>query len=242
MRLPRISNFTDIDPLEYEPDIGIKLIEVGGSVGDVDAIIIPGTRNTISDLLALQEAGFADEIASLSREIPVFGICGGYQMLGNKIIDRSMKESKHGSVEGMGLLDVSTSFDDVDKIITQSLGESLGGGLFTSLKGDSVKGYELHEGVTVLKGSKPLFKVLEGCGNFPNSGYDGAINGLTSGTYFHGIFHNFHFRRVFTDYMRSSKGFEPLGFTNDTFKDLRQFSIDRLAEIFEENVDLSILE
>ena len=242
MRLPRISNFTDIDPLEYEPDIGIKLIEVGGSVGDVDALIIPGTRNTISDLLALEEVGFADEISSLSREIPVFGICGGYQMLGNKIIDRSMKESKHGSVEGIGLLDVSTSFDDVDKIITQSLGESLGGGLFRSLKGDSVKGYELHEGVTVLKGSKPLFKVLEGCGNFPNSGYDGAINGLTAGTYFHGIFHNFHFRRVFTDYLRTSKGVEPLGFTNDTFQDLRQFSIDRLAQIFEENVDLSILE
>jgi len=79
-------------------------------------------------------------------------------------------------------------------------------------------------------------------GNFTNSGYDGAIDGLTAGTYFHGIFHNFHFRRVFTDYLRTSKGIEPLGFTTDNFQDLRKFSIDRLAQIFEENVDLSILE
>ncbi len=62
IRLPRISNFTDIDPLEYEPDVSIKLIEMDEEIGDVDAIIIPGTRNSISDLVALKESGLADDI------------------------------------------------------------------------------------------------------------------------------------------------------------------------------------
>lgn len=242
MRLPRISNFTDIDPLEYEPDVGIKLIELDDEIRNVDALILPGTRNTVGDLLALQKAGFADEIKELSKEIPVFGLCGGYQMLQMKIIDETLKESKYGSIEGIGLLDAKTHFDSAEKVVTQSQGKVLGGGIFEGLKGDSVTGYELHEGLTTLKNVKPLFKVVEGCGNCPDSGYDGAVNGYTSGTYFHGIFHNFHFRRFFTDYLRDSKGLEPIGFVNDNFEDLKQFSIDRLAQIFQENVDMSVVD
>ena len=242
MRLPRISNFTDIDPIEYEPDVGIKLIELGDKIGDVDAIILPGTRNTISDLLALQEAGFTDEIKQLSHDIPVFGLCGGYQMLGTKIIDETLKESKYGNIEGIGLLDAKTQFDSIEKVVTQSRGEVLGGGIFEGLKGENVKGYELHEGLTILGTSNPLFKIVEGCGNHPNSGYDGAVNGSTAGTYFHGIFHNFHFRRFFTDYLRTSKGLEPLGLVKDDFEDLKNFSIDRLAKIFEDNVDMKVID
>ncbi|MBI5680463.1 MAG: cobyric acid synthase CobQ [Methanobacterium sp.] len=242
MRLPRISNFTDIDPLEYEPDIGIKLIEMGDEIGNIDALIIPGTRNTINDMVALNDAGFTDEIVHLSQEIPVFGICGGYQILGTKIIDETFKESKYGSVEGIGILDAKTKFERIDKIVTQSKAEVLGNRLFKDIKGDFVKGYELHEGLTVLGDSKPLFKVVQGCGNHPSSGYDGAINGLTAGTYLHGIFHNFKFRRVFTDYLRAENGLETLGFTEDNFETLKKFSIDRLAEIVEDNVDLTIIE
>ena len=242
MRLPRISNFTDIDPIEYEPDVGIKLIELGDKIGDVDAFILPGTRNTISDLLALQEVGFTEEIKQLSQDIPIFGLCGGYQMLGTKIIDETLKESKYGSIEGIGLLDAKTRFDSVEKVVTQSQGEVLGGGIFEGLKGDNITGYELHEGFTKLGTSKPLFKVIKGCGNHPDSGYDGAVNEYTSGTYFHGIFHNFHFRRFFTDYLRTSNGLEPLGFVKDNFEYLKNFSIDRLAKIFEDNVDMSVVD
>ncbi|MCE7698892.1 MAG: hypothetical protein K8E24_008740 [Methanobacterium paludis] len=232
----------NIDPIEYEPDVGIKLIEIGDKIGDVDAIILPGTRNTISDLLALQEVGFTDEIKELSQDIPVFGLCGGYQMLGTKIIDETLKESKYGNIEGIGLLDAKTRFDSFEKIVTQSRGEVLGGGIFEDLKGDNVKGYELHEGLTTLGTSKPLFRVIEGCGNHPTSEYDGAVNGATAGTYFHGIFHNFHFRRFFTDYLRTSKGLEPLGLVKDDFEDLKNFSIDRLAKIFEDNVDMQVID
>ncbi len=242
MRLPRISNFTDIDPIEYEPDVGIKLIELGDKIGDVDAFILPGTRNTISDLLALQDVGFTEEIKQLSKDIPIFGLCGGYQMLGTKITDKTFKESKYGSTNGIGLLDAKTRFDSVEKVITQSQGKVLGGGIFEGLKGNNVTGYELHEGLTKLGTSKPLFKVIKGCGNHPNSGYDGAVNGYASGTYFHGIFHNFHFRRFFTDYLRTSNGLEPLGFVKDNFEYLKNFSIDRLAKIFEDNVDMNVVD
>jgi len=242
MRFPRIANFTDIDPLEYEPDVGIKLIELNDEIGGVDALILPGTRNTISDLVAVREAGLVDEICKLSREIPVFGLCGGYQMLGSKIIDNSFKESKYGTVNGLGLIDAKTRFGEEGKIITQSQGELLGEGIFKSLKGDLVNGYELHEGTTILNESKPFLRIIKGCGNHPKSHYDGAVNGYVTGTYFHGIFHNFRLRRFFTDYLRLEKGLDSLGFIKDDFEDIKKFSIDRLAEIFENNVDMNFID
>jgi len=242
MRLPRISNFTDIDPLEYEPDVSIKLIEMYDDIGDVDALIIPGTRNSVSDLVALKESGLADKIKSLSSKIPIFGICGGYQILGKNIVDDHFKESKYGSVEGLALLDVETRFGEVDKIVTQSKGKIIDNGIFKSLNGNIITGYELHEGITYLKNSKPLLEVEMGCGNNYESGFDGAVNGLTAGTYFHGIFHNFHFRRSFTDYLRSSKGYEEIGFKKDDFVEIKNFSIERLAEIFRENINMEIFD
>jgi adenosylcobyric acid synthase len=242
MRLPRISNFTDIDPLEYEPDVSIKLIEMGDDIGDVDALIIPGTRNSISDLMALKESKHANDIKRKATEIPIFGICGGYQIMGTKIIDENFQESKYGSVDGLGLLDISTKFGEVNKIITQSQGNVQGTGIFNGFNGDIVKGYELHEGISFIGDSEPLIKIISGCGNNCDSGFDGAVNGMASGTYFHGIFHNFYFRRFFTDYLRGSKGLKKLGFVNDDFEEMKKFSIDRLAEIFIKNIDMDILD
>ncbi|UTB34062.1 MAG: cobyric acid synthase CobQ [Methanobacterium sp. ERen5] len=241
LRLPRISNFTDIDPLEYEPDVTIKLIEMDDEIGDVDALILPGTRNSVSDLVALKKSGHADKIIHLSKEIPVFGICGGYQILGTMIHDEDHQESKHGTVEGLGLLDIETKFGEVEKVITQSNGILTGKGLFKDLEGETVEGYELHEGTSSLNNSQALIKIVKGFGN-DCEGYDGAVNGLVSGTYLHGIFHNFQFRRTFTDHVRSSKGMEKLGFATDDFEDMKRSSIERLANIFEENVDMRIID
>jgi len=238
MRLPRISNFTDLDPLEYEPDIGIRLVEMGDELGHLDALIIPGTRNTISDMVALNEAGFSDEIRQIAGDVPLFGICGGYQILGEKIMDPSLKESKQGTTDGLDLLDVKTSFGNVKKIISQSQGRIMGNGIFKGLEGELINGYELHEGVTIIKDAKPLTQVIKGCGNHPQSRFDGAVQGMTTGTYFHGIFHNFNFRRFFTDFLREQNGLERLGFDMDHFEVRKGFSLERLAEIFEENVDM----
>ena len=84
--------------------------------------------------------------------------------------------------------------------------------------------------------------MIDGCGNNIESRFDGAVNGMSSGTYFHGIFNNFHFRRFFTDYLRSKKGFKKLGFVNDDFEEMKKFSIDRLAEIVVENIDMEFFE
>ncbi len=242
LRLPRISNFTDIDPLEYEPDISIKLIELDDEIGDIDALIIPGTRNSVSDLVALKKSGHAQEIVQLSQKIPIFGICGGYQILGKTIIDEKFKESKYGSVEALGLLDIETRFGEVEKVITQSKGCLIGNGMFKDLKGDIVEGYELHEGVSHIKSSSPLMNMVKGFGNDSNSCFDGAVDGLTAGTYLHGIFHNFNFRRSFTDYIRNKKGIKELGYSKDDFEDLKKFSIERLADIFIEHIDMTIID
>ena len=242
MRLPRISNFTDIDPLEYEEDVGVKLIEIGDEIGNVDALIIPGTRNSISDMAALDKSGFSEEIQELAKEIPIIGICGGYQMLGKKIIDKSLKESNIGSIKGMGILDIKTSFGEFEKVINRSQGTLIGNGIFNDIKGELLEGYELHEGVSKLGKSKPLLKVMKGCGNYPESGFDGAQEGLTAGTYFHGIFHNFVFRRSFTDYLRKNSGLEALGYGHDEFMELKKFSIQRLSDLVENNLDMRLLE
>ena len=110
------------------------------------------------------------------------------------------------------------------------------------MRGETVEGYELHEGTTVLGDVKPLLRVDRGFGNTRSGGFDGAVDGNVAGTYFHGIFHNFRFRRYFTNLLRERKGIEPLEYLDDNFSASRRFSIDRLAEIVEENMDLSIIE
>ncbi len=222
--------------------MGVKLIEIGDEIGNIDALIIPGTRNSISDMAALEKVGFNEEIQELAKEIPVIGICGGYQMLGKKIIDKSLKESNIGSIDGMGILDMKTSFGEFDKVINQSQGTLIGNGIFKDIKGELVEGYELHEGVSQLGKSKPFLKVMKGCGNYPESGFDGAQEGLTVGTYFHGIFHNFVFRRAFTDYLRKASGLETLGYDHDEFAELKKFSIQRLSDLVENNLDMQLLE
>ena len=84
--------------------------------------------------------------------------------------------------------------------------------------------------------------MIEGCGNNIESGFDGAVNGLTAGTYFHGIFHNFYFRRFFTNYLRIKKGIEKLDLVNDNFEEMKKFSLDRLAEIVSENIDMTVID
>jgi len=239
LRLPRISNFTDIDPLDYEEDVGIKLVNIYDKYDDLDALVIPGTRNTINDIQELKKSGAFDYIKEVAKEIPIFGICGGYQMLSTKIIDDNYSESRHGTVEGLGLLDMKTAFGKIDKVITQSAGTILEDSPIGFKKGTYVTGYELHEGITLLGNDlKPFIKIQKGNGNDQTQKFDGAIKGNICGTYFHGIFHNFEFRRNFTDQLRINKGLEPLGLTEDTFKNSKRVNYDQLGDLFMNNVDM----
>ena len=252
IRLPKIANFTDIDPFEYEEDVGVKMIGINDEIGEVDAIIIPGTRNSTDDLKAIKESGLGDKIIEKAAEIPVVGICGGMQILGNYIFDDDKKESSVGTIKGLELLDITSKFDRNDKIVTQSEFTvpdydrlvGLAGEIFKNIVGEKVSGYEIHEGTTELNTSylvAPLFNVNKGNGNNDLGLYDGACSNNVFGTYLHGIFHNYNFRREFLNYLREKKGLEKK-YGEDPYETKKDYSLNRIAEIVEENLDMEIID
>ncbi|OPY54481.1 MAG: cobyric acid synthase [Methanosaeta sp. PtaU1.Bin112] len=192
IRLPRISNFTDFEPLERQAYV--RYVSLSEPLGHPDAIIIPGTKNTVSDLREMQEKGMADQIKSCA-DTPVLGICGGYQMLGKQIIDCGVEDTV-GTIPGLGLLDAVTRFDLYEKKTVQVKKVVTGGGpVLDPIRGQPITGYEIHMGVTSPKGEKAF-------------GDDGAVseNGMVIGTYLHGLFENDNFRNSFLDFLRRRKG------------------------------------
>ena len=188
IRLPRISNFTDFEPLERQARV--RYVGLSECLGSPDAVIIPGTKNTISDLLDMEEKGMADQIRSL-RNTPVLGICGGYQMLGKQIVDCGIEEVV-GTFSGLGLLDATTRFDLYEKRTVQVRKKVTGSGpILEPIRGQEVAGYEIHMGMTEAAGES----AFEG---------DGAVSedGLVIGTYLHGIFENVNFRNAFLGFLR----------------------------------------
>ncbi|MCC7553745.1 MAG: cobyric acid synthase CobQ [Methanobacteriaceae archaeon] len=248
IRLPKISNFTDIDPFEFEDDVEIKMIDVNEEIGEVDALIIPGTRCSTEDAKIITESAIGDEIIKLSETIPIVGLCGGYQILGSKIIDEDKKESIFGTSNGLNLLNIKSHFKNNEKIVLQSeavVGNNLKGiakEMFKNIKGDSVRGYEIHEGTTELNGTTPFLEISgKGKGNNNDGSFDGACEGNVFGTYFHGIFHNYNLRREFLNYIRDKKGLE-LKFGEDPYESSKYYSINRLAEIVEQNIDMDFVD
>ena len=198
-------------------------------------------------MYALRESGLAQKIIEKSSEIPIVGICGGLQILGNIIHDEEKRESKHGTIEGLGLLDIESSFSRADKIVTQSIAtipknlNGIAGEIFKNIAGEEVTGYEIHEGTTELLSSSKLLNVEKGQGNNDDGEIDGASSGNAFGTYFHGIFHNYNVRREFLNYIRVKKGFEAKD-GEDPYETEKDYSLNRLAEIVEENLDMDIID
>ena len=187
IKLPRISNFTDFEPLERSAIV--RYVALGEPLGDPDAVIIPGTKNTVSDLEEMKRSGMDRQILAL-KNTPILGICGGYQILGREIIDCGI-ENTVGTVSGLGLLDAVTRFDLYEKRTLQVRKKVTGGGpILEGIRGQEVAGYEIHMGVTLPK-------------DIAAFGDDGAVSqsGLVIGTYLHGIFENENFRNAFLDYL-----------------------------------------
>ena len=247
IRLPKIANFTDIDPFEAESDVGIRMIGINDDIGDVDAIIIPGTRNSTQDVYELWHSGLADKIIEKASEIPVIGICGGFQILGEEIIDEAKKESKQGTIKGLGLLPITSEFERSDKIVTQSEAiipddlEGIAGEIFKNIVGESVTGYEIHEGTSALNECGALLEIKKGQGNDESGLVDGASYKNVFATYFHGIFNNYNFRREFLNYIRTKKGLE-IQEGEDPYEAQKNYSINKLAQIVEENLDMDIID
>lgn len=258
IKLPKIANFTDIDPFEAEEDVEVRMIELYNykeKIQDLDAIIIPGTRNSTEDMKELERTGLADEIRKLSKNksILIGGICGGYQILGRKIIDKNHKESKLDEINGLGLLDIESEFIRENKIVKQSIAkidlesnssendnESIYS-IFSKINGEDISGYELHEGTSNLISAKPLFKIEKGIGNNDTDTYDGSYNDNIFGTYFHGIFNNYNLRRELLNYLRENKNLK-IKTGEDPFKTSVENSLEELAKIVEESLDMNYID
>lgn len=184
IRLPHISNFTDFTPFECADGVSLRYVCSAHELGAPDLIILPGTKNTMGDLLWLRENGLEALICRKAESgCAVIGICGGYQMLGRSIRDPNGSESG-GEVSGMCLLDTETVFSK-EKTTRRISGEICGaGGIFKGLNGKCVTGYEIHMGRTQIN-EKPFAQIY---GSDREKKSDGAASGNIFGTYVHGIF------------------------------------------------------
>ncbi|MEL4305214.1 cobyric acid synthase [Methanococcoides sp. LMO-2] len=221
IRLPRISNFTDFEPLERMAKV--RYVDLDEDLGNPDAIIIPGTKNTTSDLHDLMESGMADKIRCFNGKIPILGICGGYQMLGRSILDSGIEGGEAATFEGLGLLDIETVFDAYEKRTVQVMKTvKKCGPIFDNIAGEDVKGYEIHMGMSSSK--RPVF------------GDDGCADdsGLVIGTYLHGLFENQNVRHALVKYLAEKKGIE---FEDEYIPE--QDPYDELADVIRERLDMS---
>jgi len=227
VRLPMISNFTDLDALALEEGVRVAYVRSPAELEGADAIVLPGTKNTVQDLLWLHRSGMAAAIKERAGKVPILGICGGYQMLGRTISDvRGLEGGAPSEVEGFGLLDAATVFDAYAKRTVQVTGSLAEGG-------GEVRGYEIHMGRTEGR-SPPLFLLA------PDGRGEGAWDRerKVMGTYLHGAFDLPAFRRLFLS-QAGRKDVVP-GPSGDHDAQV-EASLDRLAFEVEGHLDLDAL-
>ncbi len=231
VRLPRIANFTDFLPLALEPDVAISYIRRPEELDGADLIIIPGSKATVSDLIWLWDCGLARAIIEAAQAgKPVVGICGGYQMLGEEVLDPQGVEAKVSRARGLGLLPLKTTFEGVK--VLQNLDQELEVPLLR-YRGRT-RGYEIHMGRSHLQGeAEPLFPERPDLGFWRSRPF-------VIGTYLHGLFDNDELRRALLNQIRALKGLPPLK-DGIKYRKLRQKEFDRLADLVENHIDLKAL-
>jgi adenosylcobyric acid synthase len=236
IRLPYLSNTTDADALAGEPDVDVRFEASPDELAGAAAIVLPGTKSTVADLAWLGRTGLAAAVkAAAAAGVPVVGICGGYQMLGRRILDPAHVESSSDVVDGLGLVDAETTFAG-EKRTVRVAGEVLGpqadGPL--GVPGTPVRGYEIHMGRTELgPGAAPLLR-LRAAGESEHA--DGAVTGAVCGTYVHGLFDQPELRAAFLNTLRAARGL-PLRPPSAPQAD----DLDRLADHVEGHLDATAL-
>ena len=227
--LPHISNFTDFDAFEGEPDVAFSIARSAEQLQDADVIIIPGSKNVIGDLNYLAKRGLDKGIVSRAHrgETTVVGICGGYQMLGQVVKDPSGVESSPGSEQpALDLLPMTTVLEEQKTLVlTQATHIA---------SGCTLKGYEIHHGKTVTESLKPA--VVRDDGEV--IGY-GDPETRVWGTYLHGLFDDDLFRRWTIDQARKRKGLAPLG--KVMAKHDIEPALDRLADTVRRRLDMEAI-
>jgi adenosylcobyric acid synthase len=216
VRLPRISNFTDVDALAAEPGVVVRFVSTPGEAEDADLLVLPGSRATVSDLAWLRRGGLADAVVERARRgRPVLGVCGGYQMLAETI--RDDVESGAGVVDGLGLLPATVEFGP-DKTLGRPVGEAYG---------EPVSAYEIHHGVVTASGGEPFL--------------DGCRVGAVWGTAWHGALENDGFRRAFLAEVAAAAGRDFTPAPGTSFAELRERRLDALGDLIEEHLDTAAL-
>ncbi|MEU1675632.1 cobyric acid synthase [Streptomyces roseifaciens] len=215
--VPLMSNFTDVDALAAEPGVVVRFVDRPEELADADLVVVPGTRGTVRALAWLRERGLADALARRAAEgRPVLGICGGFQVLGERIEDEV--ESRAGVVEGLGLLPVRIRFA-AEKTLARPVGTALG---------EPVEGYEIHHGVADVRGGDEAF-------------LDGCRVGAVWGTHWHGSLESDGFRRAFLRRVAEAAGRAFVPAPDTSFAALREEQLDRLGDLIEEHADTDAL-
>lgn len=229
IRLPHIANFTDFDPLCGEATVNVRYLELKESLGYPDAVIIPGSKTTVADLMALYQSGMAAQLQAYHAAGGIiFGICGGLQMLGRLILDPEHQESLYTEAEGLNLLPLKTIIN-AEKVTRQRqvLSNYPQAGL-------PVTGYEIHQGISEWESESGYQKLFEGDATL------GIVNDSLSiwGCYLHGIFDNSPWRRTWLNHLRQRRGLLslPTGIAN--YREQREAAMDTMANLVEEHLNL----
>lgn len=243
--LPHISNFTDFNMFETQEDVNLRYVRRGETIGETDMVIIPGSKNTISDLMYLKESGLDIEIHKLqSQGKLIWGVCGGYQMLGHKIYDPYGVEESHKECYGLGLLNMETTFA-AEKVTTQVEGKINPHlpGILKDLGGRKVKGYEIHMGVSTKIGPCQDLLTIENSLGEKVSHLEGCINeeGNVIGSYMHGIFDEAEFLRSLLNKIRETKNLEHIESEVTSFASFKEGEYDKLAQVVRENMDMQAI-
>ncbi|HEX9078125.1 MAG TPA: cobyric acid synthase [Desulfuromonadaceae bacterium] len=235
LKLPRISNFTDFDPLQREPDVCLAYVESAEQLAGLDVLILPGSKSTLADLGFLEERGISAAIRAFDGRI--VGICGGYQMLGQRVLDPDGVESAVPEAAGLGLLPVETRML-AKKETHQARAHLEGGGLALADGNDAVvTGYEIHMGRTThLEAPRPFSRIFRR-GTSPVAVEDGSVSpdGRIFGTYLHGLFDNAPFREGYLNRIRRAKG---LPLRKESGETTRPDPFERLADHLESHLDM----
>ena len=225
IRLPRISNFTDFAPFERFENVSVRYVEKISDLHDPDMIMLPGTKSTIADLKWLRESGLeAAVLKAASAGTPIFGICGGYQMLGRTVSDPEQVEAAGISeISGMNLLDMDTLFRG-EKVQTQTEGifENIPG-LFSCLNGLAYQGYEIHMGRSMERRSAVTCK------------------GNVYGSYIHGIFDAPGVAEAILGALCRKKGLDPARLGSFDPKAYKEAQYDKLADAVRSGLDMELV-
>ncbi|MBA2693510.1 MAG: cobyric acid synthase [Rubrobacter sp.] len=225
-RLPRISNFTDFDPLSHEPGVEVRFVRSAADLLAADLAILPGTKATLEDLAWLRAVGMNRAVSERARRgLPTLGICGGYQMLGETITDESGVESEDREIAGLGLLPIETAFEE-GKILARSSGKA------PAFGGAEVSGYEIRHGRVRRASSEPLFL---------GDGFEeGCRSGNVLGTSWHGVLESDGFRRELLVMVARERGLRWVT-GDESFAAAREARFERLGDLVADNLDRDAL-